>query len=66
MAEQLAPLVPRDHAEAKQVARLLHLHPSTIYRWLQSGRLKGYRLGGKYRVSLASARALVEELGGGR
>ena len=31
----------------KEVAHLLHVHPSTVRRWEKRGRLKSYRLGPK-------------------
>ena len=30
-----------------EVAHLLHVHPGTVRRWEQQGRLKSYRLGPK-------------------
>ena len=29
-----------------EVAEVLRVHPETVRRWLNSGKLKGYRLGG--------------------
>lgn len=63
MAEQLAPLVPRDHVEAKFIARELGVHPASVYRWIAQGKLRAVRIGTRYRVSLSSARALIEQFG---
>lgn len=41
---------------APQVAELLHIHINTVYRYLETGILKGYKLG-----NLRSSRWRVKE-----
>lgn len=51
--------LPADLRTPKCVARLLGVSVSTVRRWLREGRLRGYRIGGRCRISEAVARALV-------
>jgi excisionase family DNA binding protein len=37
--------VPRQYLTVSQAAKLLSVHPSTIRRWIDQGRLPAYRLG---------------------
>lgn len=47
----------------KQASKLIHVHISTIYRWVTDGRLRGYRLAvARYRVRQADVLALVVEV----
>jgi excisionase family DNA binding protein len=39
-----APVV-EEHVSVVEAARLLHVHPATIRRWINSGSLPAYRLG---------------------
>lgn len=39
---------------AKQIAERWHVHPSTVYRLVKSGRLEGLKLGGSLRVTASS------------
>jgi excisionase family DNA binding protein len=41
----------RDWRSPEEVATLLGIDPSTVYRWLASGILDGLRLGKKWRIS---------------
>lgn len=36
-------MLPEDLITPKQASRLLGVHVSTIHRWVDTGRLKGYR-----------------------
>jgi excisionase family DNA binding protein len=42
---------PNDLIPAVQGASLLHLHVSGVYRWIFSGKLRGWKRGGRYFVS---------------
>lgn len=33
----------------EQVARMLHLHVMTVYRFVKEGKLPGFRVGGRWR-----------------
>lgn len=45
----------------KEVAVLLEVHIDTVFRWLNSGTLKGFKLGGSWRIT---EQALSEFMGG--
>jgi excisionase family DNA binding protein len=55
-------LDPRSDLDVIAVARQLTVNPRTVSRWLQHGKLHGYRLGpgGKYRVPQAAVQAFLE------
>jgi excisionase family DNA binding protein len=55
-------LDPRSDLDVVAVARQLTVNPRTVSRWLQHGKLRGYRLGpgGKYRVPQAAVQAFLE------
>jgi excisionase family DNA binding protein len=55
-------MVPNDLIDAKAGARLVGVHVSTIYRWVLTGRLRGYRVGSRYRVSRAAVLGMVVEV----
>ena len=40
----------RDVMTPKQVAEYLQLHPITIYRYINDGRLIAAKIGGRYRI----------------
>lgn len=53
---------PSDLITAKAAARLLLCNVHTIYRYIKSGQLKGYRrAGSRWYVSRAAALALLRE-----
>ncbi|MFD5516352.1 helix-turn-helix domain-containing protein [Streptomyces sp. NPDC127066] len=39
----MEPLPPPTELSVKQVARQMQTHPSTVYRWITSGKLKAVR-----------------------
>ncbi|WP_415939974.1 helix-turn-helix domain-containing protein [Streptomyces sp. 039-1] len=41
----MEPLPPPTELSVQQVARRLHTHPSTVYRWITSGKLEVIRNG---------------------
>lgn len=46
---------------AKQIAERWHVHTSTVYRLVKSGRLEGLKLGGSMRVTASSVAAYEKE-----
>jgi len=59
--------VPLDHTDyagayytVDEVATALRLHPTTVLRWVQDGRLKADRIGKGYRIRPADLEAFVE------
>lgn len=48
----------RDVMTPKQVADYLQMHPMTIYRYINQGKLAAAKVGGRYRIK----REAVEEL----
>jgi excisionase family DNA binding protein len=48
----------RDVMTPKQVAAYLQMHPMTIYRYINQGKLAAAKVGGRYRIK----RQAVEEL----
>jgi excisionase family DNA binding protein len=53
--------LPEDLLTPAQVARLLKVHISTVYRWCLSGRLPSYRrAGSRFLICRADVRALLE------
>ena len=50
----------KEFLSADEAAKLLALHPRTVRRLLDSGKLPGTRLGRKWRVSTAAVRRLIE------
>jgi excisionase family DNA binding protein len=43
-----------------QIARLLKVHIASVYRWLLSGKLVGYRRGGRFVVRRQDLEAFLE------
>ena len=54
--EELTPLYP-----VSQVADYLGVHPHTIYRYLQEGRIKAVRIGSTYRFTAHDINEYVAE-----
>jgi excisionase family DNA binding protein len=40
-----------DFLTVAEVALLLRLHPTTIYRWVKRGELPGFKVGDNWRIS---------------
>lgn len=57
------PDLPADLIRCTHAARLLGVSVSTVHRWIDSGRLRGWRVGGTRRVSRADCLSLPEKLG---
>ncbi len=57
--------LPADLLDVSSVARLWQCHVSCVYRQLHSGKLAGYRIGGRWKVSKADAVAFVKRTGPG-
>jgi excisionase family DNA binding protein len=53
------PELPEDLMTTKEAARLLKTCPQTILRWILKGKLPGYRIGYRWRVSRAELLAMV-------
>lgn len=51
--------IPGDLRTPKQLARLLGVDATTVRRWLRGGRLRGYKVGGRWRGSEADARGMI-------
>lgn len=49
----------------QDIVEMLSVHPDTVRRWLRSGELKGYDLGGKagWRVKPSDLEAFIEGKG---
>lgn len=45
----------------KQVAEYLQLHPMTIYRYINQGKLPAAKIGGRYRIKRESVEKLLAE-----
>jgi excisionase family DNA binding protein len=53
--------LPADLVTPRDVARLLKVHVSTVYRWIFDGKLASYRRAGcRYLVRRADVRAVLE------
>lgn len=45
----------------RQVAAALQVHPNTVAKWIHDGKLKGSKLGNRYRITLESFDAFLNE-----
>lgn len=54
--------LPDDLKTPKQLAKRLDVHVTTVRRWMRTGKLKGFKIGGRCRASLAAALALYVEI----
>ena len=46
-----------------EAAKILNVHPQTVRRWLKERRLRGWMVGGRYRVDPDSIRKMIKPLG---
>ena len=46
-----------------EAARILNVHPQTIRRWLKEKKLRGWLVGGRYRIEPASVDQMVTPFG---
>lgn len=67
MPTATTPAIPTDLIGLAEAASLLpsrkagrRLHPVTVFRWIQRGRLEGWRIGGSWFVSRAAVLGMVE------
>ena len=51
----------RDLLTTEAVAKRLHLTPLTIYRYVEKGKLKGYRFGNRLRFKSEDVDAFIAE-----
>ncbi len=49
----------RDIMTPKQVAEYLQLHPVTIYRYINDGKLAAVKIGGRYRIKREALEKLL-------
>lgn len=49
-----------DFYTVNQVAQILKVHPLSVRRYLKSGKLKAYRVGGSVRIALADLNSFTE------
>lgn len=45
----------------REVATRLHLHQLTVVRYIQRGKIKAVRIGGRYRVDEKDVQAFLDE-----
>jgi excisionase family DNA binding protein len=56
-------MLPDDLITPKQAAALIHVSVNSVYRWVEIGTLRAWRVAGsRYRLSARDVRALVEEV----
>jgi excisionase family DNA binding protein len=55
--------LPADLIDVNTAARLLGVHVSAIYRWIASGRLSYWQIGGRKRLSRAEVLAFPQRCG---
>jgi len=48
----------------REAAERLLVHPHTIRRWLKEGKIKGWKVGGRYRIDPESLQQIVKGIGG--
>lgn len=53
----------RDYYTAQQMADILGVSPSTIYRWMDEGELQAYKLGSLWRVKKNTFDSYLKERG---
>ena len=46
-----------------EVAEMLRLHPTTVYRLLKRGDIPGFKIGGNWRISVTALDRWMSELG---
>ena len=51
---------PQDLITSSKAASILGVHPHTVVRWVVAGRLRGWKVGGRYRVSESDVRAMTQ------
>lgn len=59
MSQASNPFVPDDLITTSKAGQLLRTHSSTVVRWVLSGKLRGWRIQGRYRVSESDVRAMM-------
>jgi excisionase family DNA binding protein len=52
--------IPDDLIELPDAARLIGVSYQTAHRWIKTGQLPGYRIGGRYRVSKRDVMDMVQ------
>jgi excisionase family DNA binding protein len=46
-----------------EVAEMLRVHPTTVYRLLKRGDMPGFKIGGNWRVSVNALERWISEIG---
>ena len=46
-----------------EVAEMLRVHPTTVYRLLKRGDIPGFKIGGNWRVSVNALDSWISEIG---
>ena len=46
-----------------EVAEMLRIHPTTVYRLLKRGDIPGFKIGGNWRVSISALDQWMSEMG---
>lgn len=54
--------VPDDLVSTSRAAQLLKVNPCTVARWVIAGRLRGWRIQGRFRVSESDIRAQIRQV----
>ncbi|MCC6749993.1 MAG: helix-turn-helix domain-containing protein [Deltaproteobacteria bacterium] len=57
---------PSDRVTVPEAARLLRMHPKSLYRWLLAGVIPHRRLGTRYLLSRAAIAAWLSDCGAQR
>lgn len=55
--------IPNDLVDTRTAARIAGVHVSSVYRWVLSGRLRGWkRAGARYLISRADLAGMLREV----
>ena len=55
-----APIIPTDLLDTLSAAKLLQCDRATITRWIFTGKLPAFRVGGRWRISRADVLSMIE------
>lgn len=55
--------LPSDAIPCGRAAKLIHSHPTTLWRWVKRGELNGWRVGRRLYVSAGEVMACVSKVG---
>ena len=54
--------LPSDAINCGKAAKILRCHPSAVWRWVEGGRLPGWRVGNRLYVSEADVRGQIRRV----